>query len=137
MTTLIERRFPELRDNLDEMRGLEPGWDDGTTGTPISDDRLDWLLGCFEAHWPARTPLPDFAPCPDGTVSGDWRIGQQCANITIDLAARRGDLVHFVIPDSDNYDGVEFDLSAQTEWNRLAGLIDRFRETPPVTSNDE
>ena len=127
MTTLTERRFPELRDNLDEMRGLEPGWYDGTTGNPISDERLDWLIGCFETHWPNRTSLPDFAPCPDGKVSGDWRIGQHCANITIDLASRHGDLVHFILPNSDDYDGAEFDLATPAGWGNLAGLISCYQ----------
>ena len=127
MTTLTERRFPELRDNLDEMRGLESGWYDGTAGSPIPDERLDWLINCFEAHWPVRTPLPDFAPCHDGTVSGDWRIGRHCVNITIDLAARRGDLVHFVMPASDDYDGAEFDLATPAGWGNLAGLIKGYR----------
>ena len=124
MTTLTEGRFPELRDNLDEMRGLESGWYDGTTGNPIPDEPLDWLVNCFEAHWPDHASLPDFAPNPDGTLSGDWRIGQHCANITIDLVARRGDLVHFIWPDSDSYDGAEFDLATSAGWDNLAGLID-------------
>lgn len=129
MTTLTERRFPELRDNLDEMRGLESGWYDGTAGSPIPDERLDWLINCFEAHWPAGTPLPDFAPCPDGTVSGDWQIGQHCANITIDLDTLLGDLVHFVLPNSDDYDGVEFDLATPPGWSNLASLIDGYQNT--------
>ena len=123
MTILAERRFPELRDNLSEMRGLEPGWYDGTAGNPIPDEQLDWLINCFETHWPDRAPLPDFAPLPDGTLSGDWRIGNHCVNITIDLAAGHGDLVHFIWPDLDNYDGANFDLDTPAGWDNLASLI--------------
>jgi hypothetical protein len=93
VTEVEEADQPEnvvsIRERIDQLRALEPGWMDGE-GEKLSSDALDWLqlkISTLVLHH--QIPAPHLYPSPDGHIEAEWSEGAWEVRADFDLLEKR------------------------------------------------
>jgi len=105
---------PPVRQRLEDLRRLEPGWMDGE-GKPLAPSGLDWVGALLSRLTEkSKCPVPYLFPMLDGCVQAEWRIGGWDASGEFDLHARTMTL-WAVDPETDEYRAEEAHTESEVE----------------------
>ena len=112
----------DVRSQLDELRRLENGWYNGKGQKP-PEEGLDWLIDSWNRYCPSSTFVPSLVPWVDGTVHGEFVLGQYEIVLKFDLIKHTCILFVFDLADDSDDAVVEykynFKQNEHFEWTKF------------------
>ncbi len=112
----------QVTDKLNELTGLERGWD-GYNAPPVKFDTAHFALQILEAVCPEEAPPPQFVP----GASGDLQIEWHTDNGTIELHVMRPYFVNCWYSESQTEEtGTEIDVT--NDFTEIANWVREVTE---------
>ena len=113
-----------LRARLNELRHMKDGWLESQGSAPPQSG-LDWLIGCFERHYPAGARLPHLYPTFEGGVQAEWSFPDREINLEMNLQTHQADWYNLDL-ESDDDEIKNLNLDDANVWDWIANEVSKI-----------